>query len=73
VTLILISTLGLTAIAGCIGAGGLGSLAIRYGYQRFRTDIMFATVSLLILLVTAIQLTGNRVARRIGRRRHVYE
>ncbi len=72
-TLILISTLGLTAIAGCIGAGGLGSLAIRYGYQRFRTDIMFATVSLLILLVTAIQLTGNRVARRIGRRRHVYE
>jgi len=72
-TLILISTLGLTAIAGCIGAGGLGSLAVRYGYQRFRTDIMFATVSLLILLVTAIQLTGNRVARRIGRRRHVYE
>jgi D-methionine transport system permease protein len=72
-TLVLISTLGLTAIAGCIGAGGLGSLAIRYGYQRFRTDIMFATVTLLILLVTAIQLTGNRVAKRIGRRRHVYE
>lgn len=72
-TLILISTLGLTAIAGCIGAGGLGSLAIRYGYQRFRTDIMFATVSLLIVLVSAIQLTGNQVAKRIGRRRHVYE
>ncbi|HWQ08365.1 MAG TPA: methionine ABC transporter permease, partial [Holophaga sp.] len=53
-TLILISTLGLTAIAGCIGAGGLGSLAIRYGYQRFRNDIMFVTVSLLIVLVTAI-------------------
>ena len=73
ITLILISTLGLTAIAGCIGAGGLGSLAIRYGYQRFRNDIMFATVSLLIVLVTAIQLAGNLVARRIGRRRHVYE
>ena len=72
-TLVLISTLGLTAIAGCIGAGGLGSLAIRYGYQRFRTDIMFATVALLILLVTAIQLTVNQVAKRIGRRRHVYE
>ena len=72
-TLIVISTLGLTAIAGCIGAGGLGSLAIRYGYQRFRTDIMIATVALLILLVTGIQLAGNRIARRIGRRRHVYE
>ena len=73
ITLILISTLGLTAIAGCIGAGGLGSLAIRYGYQRFRNDIMFATVSLLIVLVTVIQVIGNLVARRIGRRRHVYE
>lgn len=73
ITLILISTLGLTAIAGCIGAGGLGSLAIRYGYQRFRNDIMFATVSLLIVLVTAIQLAGNLVAKRIGRRRHIYE
>jgi D-methionine transport system permease protein len=72
-TLILISTLGLTAIAGCIGAGGLGSLAIRYGYQRFRNDIMFATVALLILLVSGIQLAGNRVARSIGRRRHIYE
>jgi len=72
-TLIVISTLGLTAIAGCIGAGGLGSLAIRYGYQRFRTDIMIATVALLILLVTGIQLAGNLIARRIGRRRHVYE
>lgn len=73
ITLILILTLGLTAIAGCIGAGGLGSLAIRYGYQRFRNDIMFATVSLLIVLVTAIQLAGNLVAKRIGRRRHIYE
>ena len=72
-TLIVISTLGLTAIAGCIGAGGLGSLAIRYGYQRFRTDIMIATVALLILLVSGIQLTGNLVARHIGRRRHIYE
>jgi D-methionine transport system permease protein len=73
ITLILISTLGLTAIAGSIGAGGLGSLAIRYGYQRFRTDVMFATVALLIVLVTAIQLTGNQVAKHMGRRRHVYE
>ena len=73
VTLILISTLGLTAIAGSIGAGGLGSLAIRYGYQRFRTDVMFATVALLIVLVTAIQVTGNQVAKHMGRRRHVYE
>ena len=72
-TLIVISTLGLTAIAGCIGAGGLGSLAIRYGYQRFRTDVMVATVAVLIALVSVIQLTGNQVAKAMSRRRHVYE
>lgn len=72
ITLILISTLGLTAVAGCIGAGGLGSLAIRYGYQRFRTDVMLATVAILAVLVSIIQLTGNQVARAISKRRHVY-
>ena len=59
ITLTVISTLGLTAIAGSIGAGGLGSLAIRYGYQRFRTDIMLATVTLLLLLVSFTQVLGN--------------
>ena len=72
-TLIVISTLGLTAIAGCIGAGGLGSLAIRYGYQRFRTDVMLATVATLIVLVSIIQLAGNQLARTLSKRRHVYE
>lgn len=72
-TLVLVSTLGLTAVAGSIGAGGLGSLAIRYGYQRFRTDVMFATVALLLVLVALIQFAGHRAARALGRRRHVYD
>jgi D-methionine transport system permease protein len=72
-TLVLISTLGLTAIAGCIGAGGLGSLALRFGYQRFRNDIMVATVALLILMVSVLQLAGNRIARELGKRRHLYD
>jgi len=50
-----------TAMSGAIGGGGLGDLAIRYGYQRFKTDVMIVTVILLILLVQTLQAFGNRL------------
>ena len=73
ITLSVISILGLTAIAGAIGSGGLGSLAIRFGYMRFRDDVMVATVLVLVLLVQIIQVFGDLLARHISKRRHVYE
>jgi D-methionine transport system permease protein len=62
VTLTIINLIGYSAMAGAIGGGGLGDLAIRYGYQRFRTDIMIAAVVIILVLVEAIQATGSRVA-----------
>lgn len=61
-TLTMISLVGYSAMAGVIGGGGLGDLAIRYGYQRFRSDVMFASVVSIILLVEGIQMTGNAIA-----------
>lgn len=60
-TLTLVTLVGASAMAGAIGAGGLGDLAIRYGYQRFETGIMIAVVIVLILLVSAIQWLGDRL------------
>ncbi len=68
VALTLISLIGYSAMAGAIGGGGLGDLAIRYGYQRFETGVMIATVILLIVLVQGIQALGNAAARRVSRR-----
>jgi len=51
-----------------VGGGGIGDLAIRYGYYRFQTDVMVLTVALLIVLVQIIQFTGNRVAGRLDKR-----
>ncbi|RUS42430.1 methionine ABC transporter permease [Cohnella sp. AR92] len=73
VTIAIISITELTAVAGAIGAGGLGSLAIRFGYQRFREDIMFATVLVIILLVQTIQWTGDFIAKTIHNRRFKLE
>jgi D-methionine transport system permease protein len=56
-----INLLGYSAMAGVIGGGGLGDLAIRYGYNRFQTDVMVYSVLLLILMVQAIQSVGNRI------------
>jgi D-methionine transport system permease protein len=66
--LAIISLISYSAMAGAIGGGGLGDLAIRYGYQRFEISIMIATVVLLIILVQGIQLLGNRLAQKISRR-----
>ncbi len=59
ITLILIIVIGFSAMAGTVGGGGLGDVAIRYGYERFRTDIMIQTVVILIVLVQIIQFLGN--------------
>lgn len=67
-TVLAISFLSYTAVAGVVGGGGIGDLAIRYGYYRYETDIMVFTVAILIIMVQAIQITGNRIAKRIDKR-----
>jgi D-methionine transport system permease protein len=67
-TVTLVTLIGASAMAGAVGAGGLGDLAIRYGYQRFETDIMAGVIVVLILIVSAVQLGGDRLARRLNRR-----
>jgi D-methionine transport system permease protein len=61
VTLVLL--IGASAMAGAVGAGGLGDLAIRYGYQRFETSVMVAVIVILIALVTLVQAAGDRLSR----------
>jgi D-methionine transport system permease protein len=67
-TVLAISFLSYSAVAGVVGGGGIGDLAIRYGYYRFETEVMVFTVVILVALVQLIQLTGNRIARRIDKR-----
>ncbi len=67
-TVLAISFLSYSAVAGVVGGGGIGDLAIRYGYYRFETDVMVATVAVLVVLVQLIQFSGNRLARRIDHR-----
>ncbi|MEB5836142.1 ABC transporter permease [Pantoea dispersa] len=64
----LVALIGASAMAGAIGAGGLGDLAIRYGYQRFDTAVMVAVIAVLIVLVCGIQWLGDRLVQRIDRR-----
>ena len=61
--------LGYSAMAGTIGGGGLGDIAIRYGYYRYQTDIMFATVILLVILVQLFQTAGMSIASRLDKRK----
>ncbi len=67
-TTVIIALVGESAMAGAIGGGGLGDLAIRYGYQRFRPDIMIATVVILIVLGQLVQFQGNTLAARLDKR-----
>jgi D-methionine transport system permease protein len=59
ITMSIISLVGFTAIAGCVGGGGLGNVAFRYGYDRFRMDVLIGTVAILVLIVQTIQLSGD--------------
>ncbi len=63
-----VSLISYSAMAGAVGGGGLGDLAIRYGYQRFQPDVMLATVVILIILVQGIQSLGDWIARKINHR-----
>ena len=65
ITLTIINLIGYSAMAGTIGGGGLGDLAIRYGYQRFRPDVMAASVVVIIVMVEVIQFVGTRIANRM--------
>lgn len=67
-TLTAISLISYSAMAGAVGGGGLGDLAVRYGYHRFRTDVMLATVVVLVVLVQLVQFAGDRIARRVDHR-----
>ena len=68
VSITLIAVLGYTAIAGAVGAGGLGDIAIRYGYYRFEDEMMVVTVVLLIIIVQLIQSACDFIARKIDHR-----
>jgi D-methionine transport system permease protein len=67
ITLAIISLIGYSAMAGALGGGGLGDLAIRYGYQRFRMDIMIATVVILIAQVQIVQSLGNYISSKLNK------
>ena len=67
-TVTMVTLIGASAMAGTIGGGGLGDLAIRYGYQRYETNVMIAVVIILIVLVWGMQWLGDRLATRLDRR-----
>ncbi len=69
ITLTIINLIGYSAMAGAIGGGGLGDLAIRYGYQRFRSDIMIASVLIIIVLVEVIQFAGTKISSAMMKKR----
>jgi len=68
IALTIISLISYSAMAGAIGGGGLGDLAIRYGYQRFETEVMIITVILLVIMVQGIQILGNKLALKVSKR-----
>lgn len=68
VTITTVSLVGYTAMSGVIGGGGLGDLAIRYGFQRFQPDVMIVTVVILIVLVQLLQTAGDRLVLRFSRK-----
>jgi len=67
-TITAVNLIGYSAMAGAVGGGGLGDLAVRYGYQRFRGDIMLLTVAILIVLVQLMQTLGDWAASRLSRK-----
>lgn len=69
ITLTVVMLIGFSSMAGVIGGGGLGDLAIRYGYQRFNDQIMVATVVTLVIMVQGVQMTGDRLVRALAHRR----
>ena len=64
ITVLIVNLIGASAMAGAIGGGGLGDIAIRYGYQRFRPDVMLATIIILLVVVNVIQAGGDFASRK---------
>lgn len=69
ITLTVVMLIGFSSMAGVIGGGGLGDLAIRYGYQRFNDQVMIGTVVILVVMVQLVQSMGDRLVRRLAHRR----
>lgn len=69
VTMTIINLIGYSAMAGAIGGGGLGDLAIRYGYQRFQNDVLIASVVVILILVGIIQIVGTRISTAMMKKR----
>jgi D-methionine transport system permease protein len=67
-TTTIVALIGYSAMAGTVGAGGLGDIAIRYGYQRFETQLMWITVAILAVVISVIQFAGDYAARSLHRR-----
>ncbi|MEV5572884.1 methionine ABC transporter permease [Spirillospora sp. NPDC052269] len=67
-TVTFVALIGYSAMAGAIGGGGLGDIAIRYGYQRFENTVMIAVVAVIVVLVQVVQLLGDRLVRRLSHR-----
>lgn len=65
-TLTIISIIGYSAIAGSVGAGGLGKVAISYGYQRYQTDVMIVTIIILVVIVQLLQSLGNYLYKKLS-------
>ncbi|WP_336771809.1 methionine ABC transporter permease [Paenibacillus sp. MMO-58] len=68
ITITAVTLVSYTAMAGVIGGGGLGDLALRYGYQRFQLSVMIVTVAMLIILVQLLQMVGDHLVRRFSRK-----
>lgn len=68
VTIALGTILGYSAMAGVVGGGGLGDIAIRYGYYRYQTDIMVVTIVILVLIVQVLQALGMMLSKKLDRR-----
>ncbi|MDR1136890.1 MAG: ABC transporter permease subunit, partial [Synergistaceae bacterium] len=70
-TVTVIVVISTTAIAGMLGAGGLGDVAVRFGYNRFKTDILIAAVLVMIVMVQAIQVIGDAISKSVLKKRHL--
>jgi D-methionine transport system permease protein len=68
ITILTVSFLSYSAVAGLVGGGGIGDFAIRYGYYRYQTDVMVFTILLIVAFVQVFQFTGNIVVRKLDKR-----
>ena len=69
ITLTIINLIGYSAMAGTIGGGGLGALAIMYGYNRFRADVLVVSVVFILIMVGLVQIVGTLISSRIMKKR----